>query len=874
MSSNFLSNSPPPKRSQWHRPKSPIAKCLVIAGIIGLSGIIAPDTYGDEPLNTPALSSNHSNLPTNAQSNRFKQEKPGQTIPINRFQQQGTTNLVEPLFRSEVLSASKTSQPFDFNIQGKTDLYLVVQDAGDGLGCDWADWIDIKLIGKSETQSLSDLNWKSATSGFGNVGRNVNANGTPLSVGGKPHPSGLGTHANSVIHFQLPPGFDRITGIAALDDGGTAQGCGSTVLFEIFDQEPPKDVAGGDRTADKAIAGLDLAQGVKATLFAAEPDIYSVTNMDIDHRGRIWVCEVINYRSHNGERPEGDRILILEDTDKDGVADTKKIFYQGRDIDSAMGICVFGKHVIVSASPNIWMFTDNDGDDVPDEKKLLFSNTGQPQHDHSAHSFLYGPDGKLYWNFGNTGKAVYDADGKIVVDKTGHEVIDNGKPYYGGMIFRCNVDGSQFEVLGHNFRNNYETAIDSFGSLWQSDNDDDGNRGVRINFVTEFGNYGYRDQITGEMWSVARTGMSDQIPLRHWHLNDPGVVPNLLQTGAGSPCAMTVYEGRLLPKKFWDQMIHCDAGPNVVRSYPVEPSGAGFTATTENIAVGSRDQWFRPVDPCVAPDGSLFVSDWYDPGVGGHGMGDTARGRIFRFAPEGVPYAVPAYDFDTATGAAIALKSPALSVRAMAHQALQGMGANAESALKSLLSDPNPRMVARALWLLGKTPSIGKTYVDWALKSEDPNLRIVGIRIARQMDWANETFLSPLCSDASPQVRREVAVALRNLQSEEACRLWLTLAQQHTVGDRWELEAIGIAAENKWDQCLALWLDAVKDDWNSARSREIIWRSRATATSDWLVKIIQSEDLSEAESQAYYRALDFQDAAARDKALETLLLEE
>ncbi|HBL47376.1 MAG TPA: hypothetical protein DDZ90_28730, partial [Planctomycetaceae bacterium] len=65
--------------------------------------------------------------------------------------------------------------------------------------------------------------------------------------------------------------------------------------------------------------------------------------------------------------------------------------------------------------------------------------------------------------------------------------------------------------------------------------DDDGNRGVRINYVMEFGNYGYLDQLTGARWNTPRTGMHQEIPLRHWHLRDPGVVPNLLQTGAGSP---------------------------------------------------------------------------------------------------------------------------------------------------------------------------------------------------------------------------------------------------------------------------------------------------------------------------------------------------
>ena len=105
---------------------------------------------------------------------------------------------------------------------------------------------------------------------------------------------------------------------------------------------------GGRHPPSKAVAGLDVAPGLEATLFASEPMMASPTNIDVDDRGRVWVCEVVNYRHRNGERPAGDRILILEDTDGDGRADKSTVFYQGRDIDSAMGICVLGNRVIVS----------------------------------------------------------------------------------------------------------------------------------------------------------------------------------------------------------------------------------------------------------------------------------------------------------------------------------------------------------------------------------------------------------------------------------------------------------------------------------------------------------------------------------------------
>ena len=206
-----------------------------------------------------------------------------------------------------------------------------------------------------------------------------------------------------------------------------------------------------------------MGEGLAASLFAAEPQLLSPSNIDIDHRGRVWVCEIVNYRGHNGKRPEGDRILILEDTDGDGMADKEKVFYQGRDIDSPHGVCVLGNKVIVSAGDKVQVFTDDDGDDKPDSKEVLFSGISGTQHDHGIHAFTFGPDGKLYFNFGNSGRQIKDKDGKPIVDMAGNEVTANRKPYQEGMVFRCNLDGSEFETLGWNFRNNWMVTVDSFG---------------------------------------------------------------------------------------------------------------------------------------------------------------------------------------------------------------------------------------------------------------------------------------------------------------------------------------------------------------------------------------------------------------------------
>lgn len=432
-----------------------------------------------------------------------------------------------------------------------------------------------------------------------------------------------------------------------------------------------------------ALKGLTVAEGLEVKLMASEPVLRNPTNIDVDDRGRIWVTEAFNYRPGQQSTiiPEGDRIMILEDKDGDGIAETNKVFYQGPEINAPLGICIIGNRVIVSQSPYVWAFFDDDGDDKADRKEVIFQNISGVQHDHGMHTFTSGPDGKLYFNFGNEGKTLRDKNNKIVLDQFGDSI---GAPKYKqGMVFRCDPDGSNIERLGHNFRNNYEVAVDSYGTMWQSDNDDDGNRSVRINYVMDYGNYGFTDEMTGASWPVNRTNIEDSIPFRHWHLNDPGVVPNILQTGSGSPTGIIVYEGSLLPGKFHNQVIHCEPGHNVVRAYPVKKDGAGYTASIDNILTGEKDQWFRPSDVCVAPDGSLIVADWYDPIVGGHDAKDKESGRIFRIAPEGSAYKMPVFDYNTAEGAVSALQNPNLVVRRKAWLAIQQMGSKAIPLLKN-----------------------------------------------------------------------------------------------------------------------------------------------------------------------------------------------
>jgi putative membrane-bound dehydrogenase-like protein len=615
------------------------------------------------------------------------------------------------------------------------------------------------------------------------------------------------------------------------------------------------------RSPKYAVAGITVAEGLEANLFASEPTITNPTNIDVDHRGRVWVCEAYNYRPAITGKPakaEGDRIVILEDTDGDGKSDKSKVFYQGPEVNAPLGILVMGNRVLVSQSPYVWLLTDTDGDDKADKKEVIFQGIKGEQHDHGMHAFVFGPDGKLYFNFGNEGGQLLDGKGNVVVGKDGKPL--DFKKNRMGMVFRCDPDFSNVEILGNNFRNNYEVAIDSYGTLWQSDNDDDGNKGVRINYVMPYGNYGYQDELTGAGWRANRTNMEEEIPLRHWHLNDPGVIPNLLQTGAGSPTGMIIYEGRMLPQVFQDQMIHCDAGPNVVRSYPVKKDGAGYSASIVNVLEGKRDQWFRPSDVCVAPDGSLIVADWYDPGVGGHQAGDLNRGRIFRVAPANVPYRIPTVDVTNAEGAVEALQSPNMSVRYMAWNSLKNMDSKAVSQLRKLFDDEsaNPRMRARALWVLSKiegrtSPSLNKALADY-----NPDLRIMALRAVVELPGDPTAIIMKLAGDPDPQVRRECALALHGNTSSGAAATWAKLAQQYDGKDRWYLEALGIGAAGQWDAFFDAWLKtAGENPLATEAGKDIVWRARTAEAVPLLASLAGNPNVDLKSRLRYFRAFDF-----------------
>ena len=450
---------------------------------------------------------------------------------------------------------------------------------------------------------------------------------------------------------------------------------------------------------------------LEVTIWAKSPMFFNPTNIDIDQHGRIWVAEGANYRKHFNRKPAGDRIMVLEDSDGDGSADKSWVFVQEKFLRAPMGVAVIGKKIVVSAAPDLIVYTDNDGDAIfdpsrGDTREVLLTGFNGRNHDHSLHSVTVGPDGKWYFSAGNCGAVFTDNDGKTwrigagsqtsswwpkgdLPDRDpstfGGKKSDDGKVYVGGFIARMNPDGTAVEILAHNLRNSYENCVTASGTVFAADNDDQ--PACRTFAVLEGGNYGFASRDGSRSWQADRRPGQD-IKTATWRQEDPGVAPAGDVYGGGAPTGIVYYETGALGDRWNGTLLLCEPARNTIFGYKPQPKGEGwqlnrfdflttnqageiigtdFTGGDRTARADDTKTLFRPSDIAVGPDGALYIADWFDPRVGGHNdLDESLAGTIYRVAPKGFKSVIPKIDLATAEGVAAAATNPAVHVRALA----------------------------------------------------------------------------------------------------------------------------------------------------------------------------------------------------------------
>ena len=644
---------------------------------------------------------------------------------------------------------------------------------------------------------------------------------------------------------------------------------------------------------------LFLPDDLEATLWAQSPLFYNPTNMDVDSKGRIWITEAVNYRNFNNDSTRflhhhnGDRVMILQDTDGDGEADDSKVFVEDKDLISPLGIAVIGNKIFVSCAPHLIVYTDVDGDDKPDSKELFLTGFGGKDHDHSLHSMVAGPDGNFYFNTGNAGPhivtdksgwmlrsgSVYTGGTPYNLTNQGNMKSDDGHVWVGGLALRVNPDGIGLKVMGHNFRNSYEVMIDSYGNLWQNDNDDQV-VACRTSWLMEGGNAGYFSTDGSRYWQADQRPGQD-IFEAHWHQDNPGIMPAGDQTGAGSPTGVAVNESDALGNQYLGMVLSAEAGRNVIFGYKPTLKNSGYDIGTRTNLVTSLPQdnehyvwndsaenaintkWFRPSDVTIGADGAIYIADWYDPVVGGHQMQDSiGYGRIYRITAKGKNPKTPSIDLTSTAGQIEALKNPAINVRYQGFEKLKAQGERVVEDVKSLLKSSNPYHQARAVWLLSQLGEKGKAETLKLLQHSNPEIRAAAFRALRQVEADIIPVAEKISNDPSAFVRREVAVALRDLPFEKTKPILLKLIEKYDGQDRWYLEAIGSAcdghAEELYSEIKKLF-DGDKqkpEEWN-AQLASLMWRLHPTAAIPDFKARASSSKLSSKERMSSVTALAF-----------------
>ena len=433
----------------------------------------------------------------------------------------------------------------------------------------------------------------------------------------------------------------------------------------------------------------------------------------------------------------------LRDTDGDGVADQSTAFAEGFNTivtGVAAGVMAFDGDVYTTIAPDVWKLKDTDGDGVADQRESIAH--GFAVHiayaGHNMHGLTVGPDGKVYWSIGDIASNYYPNE---------------------GAVFRCNPDGSDFEVFAHGLRNPQELAFDRYGNLFTGDNDGDFGDRERWYYVVQDGDYGWRtywQYRVGANWG-AEPGdyhvWNDEGLWHKWFPEQPAWVLPPVDYIDGGPCGLSYYPGTGFGSRFENHFFLAHftggAGNSGVNAYLLEPRGAHFEMVKNEKFM--RGAVITGVD--FSPDGSgLFFADW----TGGWALNEA--GRVHRvFDPERTedPEMLKAKhwlntDFNSLDASKILelFESPNMRVRLKAQFKLAELGEGAithlvQRAMLNHASDADDEALIM-------TERLARIHAVWAL----------GQISARSPGETIESTLKQLLQDSDPEIQAQAAKTL------------------------------------------------------------------------------------------------------------------
>jgi putative membrane-bound dehydrogenase-like protein len=509
-----------------------------------------------------------------------------------------------------------------------------------------------------------------------------------------------------------------------------------------------------------ALKTFKAADGLEVTLVAAEPDVMDPVALAFDEAGRMWVAEMADYPLG----PPSGRVRILEDLDGDGRTDRSTIFASG--IPYPTGVLPHRGGVLVTAAPDILFLKDTDGDGKADVRDVVFTGFREGNQQHRVNGLLYGIDNWIHGTNGDSGGEIRPGRGPDV-----KPVSISGRDY------RFRPDFTGFEpASGHG---QFSNAFDEWGRRFINDNS---------NHVRH---------VVLPLAALARNPLL-AVPSVEEGISDHGGSAKIFPAGAiaerpNDYHAAGHFTSACSPTFFRDDLYTCEPVHNLVHRDVLVPSGASFVAKRkdENAEfLASTDGWFRPVNLCWAPDGSLLVIDMYRLVIehpkwiplemqkrydlrAGHD-----KGRIWRVAPKG--HRTGRLAFPTSTpGLVAALRSEHPWVRLTAQRLLVDRKDAAAAPLLVDLANTAASPLARlhALRTLEGLGALPAEVLDGALRAPHPGVREHAVMMSGDVD-----AVAALAADADPRVRFRVALTTTNagalafILEKDAADKWVRLA--------------------------------------------------------------------------------------------------
>ncbi len=357
---------------------------------------------------------------------------------------------------------------------------------------------------------------------------------------------------------------------------------------------------------EESLAKIKVPKGYELNVFASEvqfPDLANPVQMQVDAKGRLWVATWNTYPKWEPGKEMNDTLMIFEDTDNDGKADTRKIF---ANVHNPLGFEFWGGGVIVTSGPDLLFLKDTDGDDKADVRYPLLQGLGTADTHHAANNLVMGPDGGIYWQ-----------SGIFLVHN--HETPWKQNLNIGGSgMYR--FDPRTFAITPHaaNSPNPHGTSFDRWGYCYANDG------------------------TGGRSYQVRPEGKGFKMHM-------------LLSTEFRPVAADAILSSMHFPEELQDDFLVCNTiGFLGVKQYSLDRDGDGRTREFGQVwgtpgleLLSSQDRNFRPTDAVIGEDGALYVADWHNAIIGHmqHNIRDPnrdhAHGRIFRLTVKDRPLQKP-----------------------------------------------------------------------------------------------------------------------------------------------------------------------------------------------------------------------------------------